>query len=146
MNKQEMFDKVWDWFVTNKNAPSISLTKAIETCMYRGPNGTKCAFGVLIPDDVANSEFVEEFNSYSSEFVIERNETLKIMFSGEERFICTLQDAHDVAAQRSIDTSDGINRTINLEVFTKRITHRLTEIAESFKLQIPLAVKPYETI
>lgn len=48
MTEQEVFNKVWDYFVRNKNPPGLSSTKQ---CAYRGESGTKCAIGVLIPDD-----------------------------------------------------------------------------------------------
>lgn len=47
---QECFDKVWDWFVVH--GKPASLKEGTIECLYRGPNGTKCAAGVLMPDDI----------------------------------------------------------------------------------------------
>jgi len=53
MNRQEVFDKVATHLLTQK-------VKSDENgyCMYRGPNGLKCAIGCLIPDDM----FMPYFN------------------------------------------------------------------------------------
>ena len=50
MTKQEVFNKVWDHFVTKRNPQSISA----DRCMYR-QDGTptcpvRCAVGLFIPD------------------------------------------------------------------------------------------------
>lgn len=55
MNKTEVFQKVWDHFVTNKNKPALieipNSPVGIFHCRYRGLNNTKCSIGVLISDD-----------------------------------------------------------------------------------------------
>jgi hypothetical protein len=51
MTNQEIFDKVWNWFIRDNNPTSIQE----NFCLYRGPNGAKCAAGILIPD----SEYLE---------------------------------------------------------------------------------------
>ena len=51
LNKQQVFDKV----AAHLLAQGITSSKGHEvggTCLYRGPNGTKCAVGCLIPDDL----------------------------------------------------------------------------------------------
>ena len=45
---QEIFDTVYHHFITNKQPRS---TNTFGGCQYRGPNGTKCAVGVLLTDD-----------------------------------------------------------------------------------------------
>lgn len=47
MTPQEIFDKVCKHLLTQR-VKSINGTK----CVYRGPNGTKCAVGCLIPDEL----------------------------------------------------------------------------------------------
>lgn len=47
MTAQEIFDLVWDHLITKESPKSM---KGYE-CMYRGPNGTKCAVGALVTDD-----------------------------------------------------------------------------------------------
>ena len=46
MDRQEIFDIVWDHLVTKKSPKSV----AQDYCVYRGPNGTMCAVGVLVTD------------------------------------------------------------------------------------------------
>lgn len=48
LSNQEVFDKVWEHFIKNKNPPSIMDD---GRCVYRGPGGSKCAIGIFIPDD-----------------------------------------------------------------------------------------------
>ncbi len=47
MNEQEIFNKVYDHFVTKGQPRSIDDE---GSCLYRGPDGAKCAAGLLIPD------------------------------------------------------------------------------------------------
>lgn len=46
MTNQEMFDKV----VAHARAQNCKAIIGAK-CLYRGPNGTKCFIGALIPDD-----------------------------------------------------------------------------------------------
>ncbi len=48
MNRQEIFDTVAKHLLT-QNRQSVTL---ICTCLYRGPEGLKCAIGCLIPDEL----------------------------------------------------------------------------------------------
>lgn len=49
LQSQEIFDKVATHLLT-QNAKSIDG----KACMYRGPNGLRCAVGGIIPDDLMN--------------------------------------------------------------------------------------------
>jgi hypothetical protein len=46
MEAQEIFDKVVNHLATQK------VQSKGNVCLYRGPNGTKCAFGIFVPDEV----------------------------------------------------------------------------------------------
>ena len=48
ISKQEIYDKVKAHLLT-QNAKSYDVEN--DMCMYRHPDGLKCAIGVLIPDD-----------------------------------------------------------------------------------------------
>lgn len=48
MTRQETFDIVTKHLLTQN---AVSEDEG-GTCMYRGPNGLKCAVGVLIPDEL----------------------------------------------------------------------------------------------
>ena len=47
MTDQEIFDKVWAHIIA-QGVPSMN---GEGRCLYRGPNGTKCAAGIFLPDD-----------------------------------------------------------------------------------------------
>jgi hypothetical protein len=49
MTEQEVFNKVWDHIITQGN-PSVNKD---GNCLYRGPNGLKCAAGILLTDEQA---------------------------------------------------------------------------------------------
>jgi hypothetical protein len=50
MTNQELFSRVRAHLLTQRKR-SVGYIESKEVCMYRGTNGTKCAIGVLIPDD-----------------------------------------------------------------------------------------------
>ncbi len=49
MEAQEIFNIVCEHLM-KQNAKSMYLKDNLEMCLYRGPNGLKCAAGVLIDD------------------------------------------------------------------------------------------------
>jgi hypothetical protein len=48
MTRQQMFNAVWQHFVTEQQPQSGDVRR----CNYRDPSGAKCALGLLIPDDL----------------------------------------------------------------------------------------------
>ena len=59
MTEQEVFDKVAPHLLTQQVAaygpnPNPGDESQGKSCLYRGPNGTMCAVGCLIPDEVYN--------------------------------------------------------------------------------------------
>lgn len=48
MTIQEAFDRCWNWFVVQGKPRSVNRQ---GTCRLRGPDGNKCAVGVLISDE-----------------------------------------------------------------------------------------------
>ena len=53
MNAQEIFDKVMTHLATQGHR----AINRFNNCVYRSPNGDKCAVGCLIPDDEYTSAF-----------------------------------------------------------------------------------------
>ena len=49
MEPQQIFNKVATHLLKQNKR---SIDKGTDVCLYRGPNGTKCAVGVLIPDSL----------------------------------------------------------------------------------------------
>ena len=52
MNKQEIFTEI----VTHLLKQNAKAMDEEEHCMYRGSNGTMCAVGCLIPDELYNEK------------------------------------------------------------------------------------------
>lgn len=51
MTDQEMFNKVVTHLLTQKVRSETADSQAGSMCLYRGPDGAKCAVGVLIADE-----------------------------------------------------------------------------------------------
>lgn len=49
--------QAFDIMVSHLRAQQCRSADEIRTCLYRGPNGLKCAVGVLIPDDQYSPAF-----------------------------------------------------------------------------------------
>ena len=55
MTSQEIFNKVCEHLMTQKAKAVIQEeNESVPTCMYRTPEGLKCAVGGLIPDEMYN--------------------------------------------------------------------------------------------
>lgn len=53
MTKQQIFDKVATHLIKQKRfSGELNEEGHRMSCLYRGPDGTKCAIGVLISDDI----------------------------------------------------------------------------------------------
>jgi hypothetical protein len=55
---QEDFNKIWE----RANNHVRSVDEKYEQCLYRSPNGTKCFFGELIPDDLYHTRMEAKFS------------------------------------------------------------------------------------
>lgn len=89
MNKQEIFDKVANHLRSMKG-PSENES---GNCMYRGLNGSMCAMGALIPDEM----YDVNMENHTIEYLIENeNFSLPEFFSKTNMwFLDDLQYAHD---------------------------------------------------
>lgn len=83
LTKQAIFDKVATHLLTQKKK---SRDPKIKTCLYRGPNGLKCAVGCLLRDD----EITMKENDYTVWSLKLPNTLL-----GQEYFLRELQIIHD---------------------------------------------------
>lgn len=106
MNHQEIFDKVWDHFIVKRNPPSLAEdTEALRSgavqCLYRGPNGERCAIGLLIPDEVytpnmEKASIGDLIDSGTSHIPGEERAKLFDLFDGVDfEFLADIQNAHD---------------------------------------------------
>ena len=58
--QQEAFDIVWQAFVVEGRPQSVGTR---GRCFYRGPNGARCAVGLLMPDELYEARFDEVVTS-----------------------------------------------------------------------------------
>jgi len=114
MNNQEIFDTV----VNHLRAQGRkSINESSGVCLYRGPDGTKCAAGILIPDELYKPEMEgNNFGFLISNMTRDRGEfqyshELAEMFldTNTRYFISLLQSTHD-----SYDIKDWEKRFANL--------------------------------
>lgn len=87
MNSQEQFDTV----VRNLGKQGKPATDANGYCVYRAPDGSKCAAGQLIPDDV----YRYGMEGIGIGSVIEENPDLQWL---DKPLVRSLQSAHDIWA------------------------------------------------
>ncbi len=95
MTKQEIFNKVWDHFITKKNPQSGGADSA---CFYRFDRTPecprRCAIGLFIPD----AEYNELMEHSTGAFVAERSKTFSALWDRHGKaFWDSLQRAHDYA-------------------------------------------------
>jgi len=89
--EQEVFDFVVTSLLRQGRRSVVTDEYGIPSCKYRGPDGTKCAAGFLIPDDQCTDE-------------MEGNTTNRLHiaglfdFSPHEKLVEELQYAHDSSA------------------------------------------------
>lgn len=106
MNRQQVFDKVWDHFVTKGKPLSVN---AEGSCFYRGPKGERCAFGVLIPNrlydpsmdaygGVRASSLLREYPNVAEYLGAEVSDIYEEA-TDDMQFLDDLQAAHDRVAK-----------------------------------------------
>lgn len=99
MNFQSTFDTIVTALI-KQGVPSRNMTPG-GACMYRGPNGIKCAVGHLLPDHLVveheNKVSIFRLNSVSKDYL---TKTLMGAISHVQQdlaieFLATMQGAHD---------------------------------------------------
>lgn len=108
MTAQEVFNTVAHHLLTQKKKSFVEMNDCVR-CMYRGPDGLKCAVGILIPDDMYDPKLehksvVELIEDFGFDFL----GAIVDVRSGST-FLLDLQELHDF---REVDEwKDGL-RTI----------------------------------
>ena len=115
MTRQEIFDKVVAHFAVQREAAA-----EYGVCMYRTPDGRKCAIGALIPDDAYSQRLEDKsVGTLSREFPgIMRASGLS---DGDLCFLFALQDAHD-------------GRASSNKSFLNYFSHSMRLLADEYKL------------
>lgn len=96
LSKQEIFDLVCEHLAQQK----MRCVSNAGCCVYRGPNGLKCAIGALIPDDLFTPEM--EYETISNLLLHDDATSKRLcnLFGGTSNleFLSSLQEAHDAPA------------------------------------------------
>ena len=120
MTKQEIFDKVVKHFSIQRQAAGRGV---MLCCMYRTPDGRKCAVGALIPDEAYDPSC--EGEGVSTLF---REYPDMMRVSGltrrHEVLLIDLQRAHDSAAESGCFLSD-LSGKLRVTANTHRINSHL---------------------
>ena len=85
MNNQEAFNIMVN-HLRKQNKKSVDSLS--DKCLYRGPNGLKCAIGCLIPDD----EYSPLMEGKVISSIHKKVSTLKNL---DRYFLVSMQDIHD---------------------------------------------------
>ena len=122
MNSQEIFDKI----ATHLFTQGEQSAKKIGACLYRGPNGTSCAVGCLIPDEEylldMENKTVYGLLDFLKNFCRTAPITLDIL-TGHYGLLYDLQIVHDkdaswlndtnmIAALTAVAHANGLNTSI----------------------------------
>jgi len=118
MTEQEVFNTVWNHFVVNRGPVSVD---ANNNCLYRGPDGARCAVGLFIPDELYRESMEQEAIKDVRKQLGDQSAALP---EGCDLLLQRLQMAHDDAAWFP-------------EEFHGLIEAYLLGVAEEFALEIP---------
>lgn len=121
MDKQAIFNTVWNHFIAEGNPPSIS---AEGRCRYRTEDGKKCAIGILIPDELY-SEALEGSSAKGICDFADIRAALDVHDSTDINYLNQIQFAHDGAAAD------------HRAEFAQYVKVKMQEIGKDFGLDIP---------
>jgi hypothetical protein len=89
ITKQQIFDRAVE-HLRQQRAQSIDPKTSV--CLYRGPDGLKCAIGALIPDEL----YQPEMEGLLADEIVKRYPTLASLFSPDSpSLLNSLQHMHD---------------------------------------------------
>jgi hypothetical protein len=114
---QEVFDIVVNHLFT-QGRPAYD---GVQNCMYRAPDGLRCAVGVLIPGDL----YDKEFEGDTADCVIQKLFDKELAdWREHKRLLLALQEVHD----ECFVISRGTFRI-------RYLRHRLLDVAAEFSLE-----------
>lgn len=88
MTLQEIFDQV----ATHLLDQGVASVDSVKGCLYRGPEGTKCALGCLIPDNY----YTKEMEGHGIRYLRDNDYELPLILKVDPlSFLLDLQYAHD---------------------------------------------------
>lgn len=94
-SNQEVFDLAARHLLTQKAKARIQRDESSnQRCLYRAPDGCKCAVGALIPDEIYQPEMDQGDTGIDE--IISRFPTIATLFSGvDDDLLADLQTVHD---------------------------------------------------
>jgi hypothetical protein len=105
MDRQEIFNKVWQHFAVEKNPRSLNY----GNCAYRGANNSKCAIGIFIPDE-CYSEMLEGYGVSSFDLNLLKSCGLDLV---DGTFLSGIQSCHD-------NVPDHDEMIVSLRIFANK--------------------------
>lgn len=92
MTPQEIFNKVATHLFTQGTRAMLDPECESGQCMYRGPNGSKCAVGVLIPDKL----YRKNMETFTINGLLDDEKVVLPAWMAENReLLWSLQSTHD---------------------------------------------------
>jgi hypothetical protein len=135
MTLQELFDKALIG-IRAQGGPAVLFEDGIGKCLYRSPEGNKCAIGHNIPDEEYNPAMgsrgivtlCSDFMHYPS------IREMKILIGVET--LADLQSAHDLACwgRAALKDADGTVVGVDKDLFLADFELRMKEFAEQYAL------------
>lgn len=119
MTDQEMFNKIVTHLLTQKVRSASTGIGGATTCLYRGPDGTKCAVGVLIAD--------EHYTPSLEGLVVTSWPVSKALVASG------VTNAHSPRTQMLLGDCQNVHDTVNPSQWKAR----LTELAQEYDLTMP---------
>lgn len=93
-NDQEAFDLATRHLLTQKQRSATPRPGSKDRCLYRAPDGCKCAVGALIPDDIYEPGMDDGDSGIDD--VISRFPVIKELFANVSmNLLAELQNIHD---------------------------------------------------
>jgi hypothetical protein len=84
------FQEIFDQIVTHLRKQGCKSIAGASTCLYRGPNGTKCAVGCMISDD----DYDPSMEGKGITTIIRLSKNLKVL-SPYRKLLVEMQNIHD---------------------------------------------------
>jgi hypothetical protein len=127
MTNQELFDKVYLGII-QQGGPSIDFDT--EKCLYRGPNGRKCAAGQVLLDQYYNKDMEGVIIGYGD--FIDNGLISSGLSPNNINFLKLLQSVHDNSASNAT-YSDQDKDKFFLETFK----NAMESLAQEYNLVVP---------
>lgn len=134
MNKQAIFDQVLA-AMRKQGQPSAKVTPGGSVyCMYRGPEGTKCGIGHLIPDDVYDPAMESKpvlmlLESFPQALGFDPE--VDVWSNNNGVFLDSLQQCHDNAVRDEGSVFDADTGLPQNERFMRCYEKRMSELAHA---------------